>query len=222
MQILQTFPVLNKNTLIKSERALNWAAGVPHCSLWDRHSEFPVIATSRSVPRGDLFCRHGQENQPPREAEGGGPRGGHQVGWKGGTLLPGSPNISQPVGSVCSLNSGGVCDPCEVTCLLSLCTVKAARPHSHCTDTNPTLLGGSITRAEHTGALGRACSALCPHKPSRDVNLHTLSSPHSNTWSPPELLPRAKGPPSLLPCSMKFLFSRPDFSRNPWISYFIA
>lgn len=181
MQILQTFPCRYRKISIKSERALNWEAGVPHCSLWGRHSEFPIIATSHSVPRGDLFCRHSQENQPPRETEGGGPRGRHQVAWKGGTPLPGSPSISQPAGSVCSLNSGGVCDSCEVTCLLSSCTVKATRPHSHCTDTSPTLSGGSITRAEHRGALGRACSALCLHKPSQDVSLHTLSSPHSNT-----------------------------------------
>lgn len=117
----------------------------------------------------------------PKGSRGGGPRGGHQVGWKGGTPLPGSPSISQPVGSACSLNSCGVCDSCEVTCLLSSCTVKAMRPHSHCTDTNPTLSGGSITRAQHRGALGRACSALCLHKPRQDVSLHTLSSPHSNT-----------------------------------------
>lgn len=40
-------------------------------SLWDRHSEFPIITTSHSVSRGDLFCRHSQENHTAREAEEG-------------------------------------------------------------------------------------------------------------------------------------------------------
>lgn len=130
-----------------------------------------------------MFCRHGQEDQPPREAEGGGPRGGHQVGCKGGTPLPGSPNISHPVGSVCSLNSDGVCDPCEVTCLLSSCTVKAARPHSHCTDTNPTLPGGSITRAEHTGHRAEL-ALLCASTNLAKMSAFTHSPHHTVTLDP--------------------------------------
>lgn len=89
-----------------------------------------MIATSHSVPRGDWFCRHGQEEHTPRDAEGGGPPGGHWVGGKGGAALPGSPNISQPVGSVCSVNSGGVCDSCEVTCLLIVHSESCEAPFS--------------------------------------------------------------------------------------------
>lgn len=116
-------------------------------------------------PGGDLFCRHGQENHPPGETEGGGIGGRHQVGWKGGTPLPGSPNISQPVDSVFSLNNGGVYHSCEVICLLSSCTVKATRSHSYCKDKNPTLSGRwSIIRAENTVGQ-RAELALLPVPP---------------------------------------------------------
>lgn len=113
-------------------------------------------------PQG-RFVLQAQPREPhSKGSRGRGPRGGHQGGWKGGAQRPGSPSISQPVGSVCSLNSGGVCDSCEVTCLLSSCTVKATRPHSQCTDTNPTLSGGSITGAEHRGT---GQSLLCSVPP---------------------------------------------------------
>lgn len=144
-------------------------------------TEFPIIATSHQSPGGICSAGMAKRTSPQGKQREGPLEVDMQVGWKGRTPLPGSPSISQPVGSVCSLNSCGVCDSCEVMCSLSSCTVEATRPHSHCTDTNPTLQGGSIPRAEHRAALGRACSALCLHKPTQDVSLHTLSSPHSNT-----------------------------------------
>lgn len=52
------------------------------------------------------------------------------MGGKGRTALPGSPNISQPVGSVCSVNSGGVCDSCEVTCFLIVHSESCEAPFS--------------------------------------------------------------------------------------------
>lgn len=74
------------------------------------------------------ICSAGTKRTTLQGRQREGPRGGHQVGRKGGTRLPGSPHIPQAVGSVCSFNSGGVCDCCEVLCLLSSCTVKAAGP----------------------------------------------------------------------------------------------
>lgn len=122
------------------------------------------------------FVLQAQPREPTSKgSRGRGPRGEHQVGWKGGTPLPGSPHISQAVGSVCSLNSGGVCDSCEVPCLLSSCTVRGPiltlriqTPHCQVDPSQ-----GHNTR----GALGRACSALCLHRLSQDVSLHT----HGNT-----------------------------------------
>lgn len=164
-----------------------------------------------------MFCRPSQENHTPREAEEGGPRGGHEVGWKGGALLPGSPSISQPVGRVCSLNSAGVCDSCEVTCLLSSCTVTATRPHSHCTDTNPTLdpSQGQNTLG-HWAELALLCASTNLAKMSAFTHTphHTLD-PLQNFYPEPRDLPH-------FPCFLKFLFSRPDFSRNPSIYCFTA
>lgn len=64
---------------------------------------------------------------------------------------------------------------------------------------------------------------LCASTNLAKMSAFTHSPHHTvNTWSPPELPPWAKRPSPLLSCSMKFLFSRPSFSRNPSISYFIA
>lgn len=75
---------------------------------------------------------------------------------------------------------------------------------------------------EHWGTGQSLLCYLCPHKCSRDDSLHPLSSsPHSNTWSP-EPLPWAKRPSPSSFMLLRFLFSRPDFGRNPSISYFLS
>lgn len=72
------------------------------------------------------------------------------MGQEGGTPLLGSPNMSQPVDSVFSLNNGGVSHSCEVIGLVSSCTVKAGRSHSYHKDKNPTLGRWSVIGAEDT------------------------------------------------------------------------